>query len=666
MTTIAALRNAMVERQIVSRGVRAPLVLEAMRTVPREAFLPQSLQEFAYDDSPLPIDANQTISQPYIVAFMIEALNLKGGETVLEIGAGSGYAAAVLSRIAGRVYTVERIGQLAEKAAVVLADLHYDNVLVRHGDGTQGWPEFAPYDAIIVAAGGPTVPDSLKRQLKAGGRLVIPVGKDQRTQELVRVTRLSDDTFKTEDIADVRFVPLIGKEGWLPEEGDVVPLQHPYEKPPKSEDSLAEMVASICTPFQSIEEADLAPLLQRIGDAKVVLLGEATHGTSEFYRMRQRISQELIAKKGFTFVAIEGDWPDAARIDHYVRHFEYPPSEWTAFARFPRWMWRNNEVRAFVDWMRGDNASRPPQKRTAFYGLDLYSLYTSIGEVLRYLDRVDPETASIARHRYGCLTPWQNDPAAYGQAALTGAYRTCEMNVVSMLRDILTKQNLYMAHDGERYNDVANNARLVANAERYYRIMYYGSRASWNLRDSHMFETLQSLLAFHGRDSKAIVWAHNSHVGNAAATEMSARGETNIGELCQKEFGDKVYSVGFGTHTGHVAAASDWEGPMETKAVLPSRQDSYERVFHDTRVASFFLPMRPKSSQSVAKALMKPRLERAIGVIYRPDTELASHYFQAVLPQQFDEYIWFDETSAVSPFETLELAGLPDTYPFGL
>ena len=666
MTTFAALRNAMVEGQIVSRGVRAPLVLEAMRTVPREAFLPQSLQEFAYDDSPLPIDASQTISQPYIVAFMVEALNLKGGETVLEIGAGSGYAAAVLSRIAGRVYTVERIGQLAEKAAAVLADLHYDNVLVRHGDGTQGWPEFAPYDAIIVAAGGPTVPESLKRQLKPGGRLVIPVGKDQRTQELVRVTRLSDDTFKTEDIADVRFVPLIGKEGWLPEEGDAVPLQRPYEMPPKSEDSLAKMIASICTPFQSIEDADLAPLLQRIGDAKVVLLGEATHGTSEFYRMRQRISQELIAKKGFTFVAIEGDWPDAARIDHYVRHFEFLPSEWTAFARFPRWMWRNNEVRAFVDWMRADNASKPPQKRTAFYGLDLYSLYTSIGEVLRYLDRVDPETAGLARHRYGCLTPWQNDPAAYGQAALTGAYRTCEMSVVSMLKDILTKQNLYMAHDGERYNDVVHNARLVANAERYYRIMYYGSRASWNLRDSHMFETLQSLLAFHGRDSKAIVWAHNSHVGNAAATEMSARGETNIGELCRKEFGDKVYSVGFGTHTGHVAAASDWEGPMEAKAVLPSRQDSYERVFHDTGVARFFLPMRPKSSQNVAKALMKPRLERAIGVIYRPDTELASHYFQAVLPQQFDEYIWFDETSAVSPFETLELAGLPDTYPFGL
>lgn len=215
MPPFSALRNAMVEGQIVSRGVRSPLVLEAMRTVPREAFLPKSLQQFAYDDSPLPIGASQTISQPYIVAFMVEALNLTGGETVLEIGAGSGYAAAVLSRIAGRVYTVERIGQLAEKAAAVLADLHYENVLVRLGDGTKGWAEFAPYDAIIVAAGGPEVPHSLKCQLKPGGRLVIPVGNYNRTQELVRVTRLPDDTFKTEEIAKVQFVPLIGKEGWL-------------------------------------------------------------------------------------------------------------------------------------------------------------------------------------------------------------------------------------------------------------------------------------------------------------------------------------------------------------------------------------------------------------------------------------------------------------------
>ena len=253
------LRREMVERQVLSRGVRAPPVLEAMRMVPREAFLPQSLRKFAYDDAPLPIEANQSISQPYIVAFMIEAMDLKGGEAVLEIGTGSGYAAAVLSRIAAHVYTVERIAQLAEKAATVLADLHYDNVLVRHGDGTQGWPEYAPYDAIVVAAAGPVVPEALKQQLGIGGRLVIPVGKDQRIQELVRVTRLSEAKYKIEGIADVRFVPLIGKEGWLPEQGGI----EPREIRRKLEDDPAKIVAAANTPFPSIENADFCGIAIR-------------------------------------------------------------------------------------------------------------------------------------------------------------------------------------------------------------------------------------------------------------------------------------------------------------------------------------------------------------------------------------------------------------------
>ena len=666
MVDPSALRKKMVKHQIYSRGVRDPLVLTAMGTVPREAFLPDSMLEFAYDDCPLPIDAEQTISQPYIVAFMVEALGLKGSERVLEIGTGSGYAAAILSRIAKQVFTVERIPQLAEKSAKVLHDLGYGNVQVRHGDGTLGWAEFAPYDAIVVAAGGPKVPESLRQQLKVGGKLVIPVGKDQRTQELVRITRTSENRFQSEDIADVRFVPLIGKEAWIGDE-PVIPAAR-ASKIPKAppETDPAKLIAAHCEPFASIDDANLSPLMDRIGDARVVLLGESSHGTSEFYSMRDRITRELIEKKGFSIVAIEGDWPDAARIDHYVRHFEYPPAEWTAFARFPKWMWRNEEFRKFVDWLRLHNTERSAVQRTAFYGLDLYSLYTSIQEVLRYLDRIDPETAKLARHRYGCLTPWQSDPAAYGHAALTSGYKTCEKDVILMLKELHNKQNLYMANDGERYNDVVHNARLITNAERYYRLMYYGSRASWNLRDGHMFETLKSLLAYHGADSKAVVWAHNSHVGNAAATEMSARGETNIGELCRKEFGKQVYSVGFGTHTGHVAAATDWGDPMKTIAIVPSRTDSYERLLHDSGVLRFFLPLRDEKRKDVTSALMKPRLERAIGVIYRPETELQSHYFQAVLPQQFDEFVWFDDTSPLAPLQTKEISGQPDTYPFGI
>jgi len=660
----ARLRDEMVEKAIFRRGVRSELVLNAMRAVPREAFLPDQLREFAYQDSPLPIEESQTISQPYIVAFMTEALALQGGKRILEIGAGSGYAAAVLSMIAGEVYTVERIGQLAEKAASTLADLGYHNVHVRHEDGTKGWPEHAPYDGIVVAAGGPEIPESLKEQLKIGGRLVIPIGRDPRVQELVRVTRISENRYDREDLADVRFVPLIGEEGWAPTERDrarAAPVP-PFTRIIKT--SLAQKIAAYCEPFESPETAQCDRLLARIGDAQVVLLGEASHGTSEFYRMRDRISRELIAKKGFRFVAIEGDWPDAARVDHYVRHLEYPPSEWTAFARFPTWMWRNNEVRVFVDWLRSHNAALNPAKRVAFHGLDLYSLYDSIRAVLKYLDEVDPATARAARERYGCLTPWQSDPATYGHAALTGAYPTCESEVAVVLLDLMHKRRAYVERDGERFMDAVQNARLIANAEQYYRIMYYGSRASWNLRDSHMFETLKTLLAFYGSKSKAIVWAHNSHIGDASATEMFSRGEYNLGHLCRKEFGTLAYTIGFGTNAGTVAAASNWDKPMEIKRVVPAVAESYERIFHESGVPNFCLDLSQALNGS--EGLRKPRLERAIGVIYRPETELASHYFRAVLPKQFDEYVWFDETKAITPFETKTLEEMPDTYPFGL
>jgi protein-L-isoaspartate(D-aspartate) O-methyltransferase len=653
MADYSKAREFMVQQHIAARGVTSENILRAMRKVPRERFLPTGQETYAYSDAPLPIGKGQTISQPYIVAYMAEALALKGGEKVLEIGTGSGYAAAIIAQVAADVFTIERIASLATKASAVLGDLGYANVHVRHGDGTLGWPEEAPFDAIVVTAGGSEVPESLKKQLRIGGHLVIPVGTNQWYQELIRVTRVGDDEYTSEDLADVRFVPLIGAEGWPDESEETVA-------------SLQQRIADACEPFESLETADLGPLLERIGDARLVLIGEASHGTSEFYRMRARITRELISKKNFRFVAIEGDWPDAARIDHFVRHFEYPPSEWIAFARFPTWMWRNEEAREFVDWLRLHNADLHPDERVAFHGLDLYSLYSSIRSILKYLDDVDPETAALARERYACLTPWQPDPANYGRAALSGTYPSCENEVVRMLIELADKHREYAEHDGERFLDAMQNARLVANAERYYRTMYYGSRKSWNLRDSYMFDTLQTLRNYHAPQNKAIVWAHNSHVGNAAATEMSARGELNIGHLCRQEFGDDAYLIGFGTHTGTVAAASDWDGEMEIKTVLPSRPGSYEKMFHEVGLPGFLLGLRHLKSMSLRTALAKERLQRAIGVIYRPETELASHYFSASLPRQFDEYIWIDQTRAVQPIKTRELEGLPDTYPFGL
>jgi erythromycin esterase-like protein len=404
----------------------------------------------------------------------------------------------------------------------------------------------------------------------------------------------------------------------------------------------------------------------RFGEARVVLLGEATHGTSEFYRARAAITRQLIQHHGFTIVAVEADWPDAARIDRYVRHHAPRPARGKAFARFPGWMWRNVEVMEFADWLRAHNEVLSPDRRASFHGLDVYSLGASMAAVLDYLERVDPKAARIARRRYACLTPWHEDPAGYGRAVLHGARDPCEHEVVAQLTELLVNRLSYMREDGEAFFDAAQNARIVRAAEQYYRVMYHGSRESWNLRDRHMFDTLQALLASRGPDSKAVVWAHNSHIGNAAATAMGWQGEFNIGELCHVAYGDDAVLIGFGTDRGTVAAATDWDGPMEVKIVRPARPDSYEYAFRKTGIARSLTSWRGPSGQQLADTLRESMLERAIGVIYRPESELMSHYFEAVLAEQFDTYVWFEETKAVTPLPAERPQGVPETYPFGL
>lgn len=657
MSDLDTARQQMVRTQIAARGVRDPAVLEAMGTVPREAFLPPELAEFAYEDHPLPIAEGQTMSQPYIVALMAEALALRPGDRVLEVGTGSGYAAAILGRIAREVWTIERHGPLADAAAARLRSLGFDDVHVVHGDGTLGLAEHAPYDAIVVAAGGPDVPEALLAQLAAGGRLVIPVGEDRSLQTLVRITRRADGALHREDLGDVRFVPLIGAQGWT--EATAARAAAPASAPA----TVAHLLREAAEPITAeVADADVGALVERIGDARVVLLGEATHGTSEFYALRARITQALIRTRGFRIVAAEADWPDAARVHRYAKGLPAAPvPEWRAFARFPVWMWRNHETLAFVEWLREWNAAHAP---VGFYGLDLYSMYRSIRLVLDYLDRVDPEAARTARARYACLTPWEGDPATYGRAVLTGRYRACEAEVVATLRDLVAREIDYATHDGEHFLDAVGNARVVADAERYYRAMYYAGHASWNLRDEHMFETLEALLRFHGPDAKAVVWEHNSHLGDAAATEMGAQGQLNVGHLCRRTFGDAAHLVGFGTDHGTVAAAHDWDGPMATMDVRPSHPKSYERLCHESGVPAFFLHLRAPVRDAVRGELMAPRLERAIGVVYRPDTELQSHYFHAVLPVQFDEWVWLDRTRAVHPVTDDVARGLPRAHPF--
>jgi erythromycin esterase-like protein len=381
--------------------------------------------------------------------------------------------------------------------------------------------------------------------------------------------------------------------------------------------------------------------------------------------MRARITQELIEKKGFDIVAIEADWPDVSQINRYIRGIDSETSLEKPFERFPTWMWANTQFAEFIESLRTINSSQRSSGGVSLYGLDLYSLYKSIGVVLKYLDDIDPETASIARQRYGCLTPWQKDPAAYGASILNKRYKECESEVVKMLEDLLNKQLAYEFKNEKQFLNAVQNARIITNAERYYRVMYYGSRESWNLRDRHMFDTLNIVLGYHGPDARAVVWEHNSHIGNAAATEMGISGEKNVGFFCREAFGQEAYLVGFGTDHGTVGAASGWNQPMKVMQINPSHRDSYEYLCHQTEIDDFILPLRD-ATRKLRETLSEPRMERAIGVVYSPETEIQSHYFYADLPRQFDEYIWFDKTNAVTPLSQEMTMAYPRTFPFGV
>ena len=424
------------------------------------------------------------------------------------------------------------------------------------------------------------------------------------------------------------------------------------------------------------DPAQYDALIEGIGDARVVLLGEATHGTHEFYRERAFITRRLIEEKGFAAVAVEADWPDAYRINRYVRGLGPDDDAVEAlgdFGRFPTWMWRNADVLDFMGWLRDRNAPLAVDKRVGFYGLDLYSLRASTQAVLAYLDKVDPAGAARARSRYGCFDQFGGEMQEYGYAAALGLRPSCEREAVNQLLDLHRRRVEYASRDGRVRADefffAEQNARLVKNAEEYYRSMFGGRVESWNLRDRHMTETLVELQAFLDRTTpraRIVVWAHNSHLGDARATEMGESGELNVGQLARERFGADAVLVGFTTYFGTVTAAIDWDGPAHRRHVRPALAGSYERILHESGVDRFILPLR--SDQELASALSAPKLERAIGVLYLPDSERRSHYFRARLAQQFDYVLHFDETRAVEPLERSALweeGEVAETFPSG-
>lgn len=420
---------------------------------------------------------------------------------------------------------------------------------------------------------------------------------------------------------------------------------------------------------------DYEPLMNLIGDASLVLIGEASHGTHEFYRERAQITKRLIREKNFTAVAVEADWPDAYRVNRYVRGFGSDADAVEAlagFKRFPAWMWRNADVLDFVGWLRAHNDDLAPHATTVgFYGLDLYSLHTSIAAVLDYLERIDPEAAQRARARYACFDHFGKDEQAYGYATALGIAESCEEEVVTQLVEMHRRAAEYARRDGriaaDEYFYASQNARLILNAEKYYRSMFRGRVSSWNLRDRHMVETLESLRRYLGGQAKVVVWAHNSHLGDARATSMGEDGEWNVGQIVRELHDRDAILVGLTTHHGTVTAASNWDAPAERKRVRPGLENSYEALFHQVAIPRFLLTF--DGAEHAASALQESMLERAIGVIYRPETERASHYFHARLAAQFDAVIHFDETRAVEPLERTvewETGEVPETFPTGI
>jgi erythromycin esterase-like protein len=428
------------------------------------------------------------------------------------------------------------------------------------------------------------------------------------------------------------------------------------------------------------EQSDFTPLLRLVGDARFVLIGEATHGTDEFYRMRAELTKHLIMNFGFGAVAVEADFPDAYRINRYVRgdtSLNNADSALAEFTRFPTWMWRNDAVAEFIDWLRNYNGAIAPLSRKAgFYGLDLYSLNASVAAVIEYLEKVDPPAAERARHHYACFNSFHSkSPQNYGYGAALGLSKSCEDAVVQQLISLRDKAFHYLKNNGmtsaEEYFYAEQNAKIVVNAEQYYRSMFQGRVASWNLRDRHMGDMLETLAAHlsdqRGDEVKMVVWAHNSHIGDARATEMGEQGEVNIGQIAREHFGNDAVLIGFSTYEGTVTAASEWDGEAEFKKLNPGVGESYERLFHDTGMENFTLVLR--DVQQSADGLRLNRLQRAVGVLYLPETELQSHYFFARLTEQFDAMIHLDDTHAIRPLEPTPLwhkGEIYEAYPTGL
>jgi erythromycin esterase-like protein len=430
--------------------------------------------------------------------------------------------------------------------------------------------------------------------------------------------------------------------------------------------ALARLLSTAAEPLPALDDPGFGAFIDRYAQARVVLLGEASHGTDEFYRARTAITERLVREHGFTVVAVEADWPDSARIDAHIRAREALPSPDAPFPRFPTWMWRNRAVENLIDRLRVINREiTDPTRQVSFHGLDLYSLPSSMDAVEEFARRHDPEALEEIRARYGCLAPWAESPESYGAVVRGPAADTCAADVTSVVEEVLGARLGDLEGADPALFDAVMNARVVAASEAYYRAMYEGSVASWNLRDTHMFETLRLAMEARGESAKAIVWAHNSHIGDARATGMGAMGEINLGQLAREEWGEGAVLVGFGTDRGTVTAATEWDAPPQTLEVVPSLPDSWGALMREVGPDRFVLDLRATEGP-LREALSEPRIERFIGVLYLRQTERPSHYIETRLADEYDAFVWIEETRAVEPLTLEALRGLPEDHPLGV
>ena len=451
----------------------------------------------------------------------------------------------------------------------------------------------------------------------------------------------------------------------------------PWKRSSEADDTRSEaatqgLASKLATAARPLEKArDLDPLIDAIGDARYVLLGEASHGTSEFYTWRMEISKRLIADHGFSFVGVEGDWPDCYRVNRYVKGL---PDAGTsaeevlhAFERWPTWMWANREVIALAEWLHEFNRGRSSETQAGFYGLDVYSLWDSMNAVMQYLERMDPALAREARRAYNCFEPYAEDVQEYARATAI-VPTSCEDEAVTVLRDLRARAAEFREDGREGYFNAEQNALVARNAERYYRTMVRGGPSSWNVRDHHMVETLDRLVAHHGPNAKAIVWEHNTHIGDARFTDMARAGMVNVGQLVrQAHDSDGVMLIGFSTHRGTVIAADEWGAPMERMRVPSARAGSFEEAMHDADLGDALL-LFDGSDNGGIHGLDEPLGHRAIGVVYDPSNERWGNYVPTIVPRRYDAVLYIDESRAVDPLHMpVRVDGEPaETYPSGV